>query len=269
MPKIMYPRWLRHGLDPVILPPIPRNSLEIQSKIQMGRQSFFNILPHPIMQKMDDPSDKHVYVLPSDCILHFLVQGIVPLEFNKSHVKYPITYLNETPRGIEIAKSLEKIKIGKVFLQRHFNLSFLEWKDDCESAKLNRMSKFPLWIFTITIFRKGAHRDSPECSYPVAIGREGKSHEPVEAIIKADLIRLRTKAQTALFGLLMGERPFPCGFSAELFMSLGDQPERRGGNILQLGNSRSHACWRYACDYAQLLDVIPSCPKCFDEMLNL
>jgi hypothetical protein len=51
-------------------------------------------------------------------------------------------------------------------------------------------------------------------------------------------------------------------------MSLWDQPERRGGNILQLGNSRNHACWRYACDYAQLLDVIPSCPKCFDEMLN-
>jgi hypothetical protein len=51
-------------------------------------------------------------------------------------------------------------------------------------------------------------------------------------------------------------------------MSLGDQPKSRGGNILQLGNSRNHARWRYACDYAQLLDVIPSCPKCFDKMLN-
>jgi hypothetical protein len=130
------------------------------------------------------------------------------------------------------------------------------------------MSKFPLWIFTTTLFRKGDHRDSPECSYPVAIGPKGKSHEPVEAIIKADLIRLRTKAQTALFGWSMGERPFPCSFSAELFMSLGDQPKRRGGNIWQLGNSRNHACWRYACDYSQLLDVIPSCPKCFDKMLN-
>jgi hypothetical protein len=105
--------------DPVILPPIPCNSLEIRSKIRMGRQLFFNILPHPMVRKMDDPSDEHVYVLPSDCILHFLAQGIVPLEFNKLHIKYPITYLNKTPRGIEIGKSLEKIKIGKVFLQRH------------------------------------------------------------------------------------------------------------------------------------------------------
>jgi hypothetical protein len=51
-------------------------------------------------------------------------------------------------------------------------------------------------------------------------------------------------------------------------MSLGDQPERRGGNVLQLGNSRNHARWRFSCDYSQLLDVIPSCPKCFEEMLH-
>jgi hypothetical protein len=52
-------------------------------------------------------------------------------------------------------------------------------------------------------------------------------------------------------------------------MSLGDQPERRGGNVLQLGNSWNHACWRYACDYSQLLDVIPLCPKCFKEYVKM
>jgi hypothetical protein len=255
-------------LDPVILPPIPRNLLEIRSKIQMGTRSVFNILPHPMVQKMEDPFDKHVYVILSNCILHFLVQGIFPLEFNKLHVKYPITLLNKTPRGVEIAKSLDKIRVGKIFSCQHFNLSFLEWKDDCESAKSNWMSKSPLWIFTITIFRDGNYRNSPKSTYPVVIGPKGKSHEPVEAIIKADLVRLRIKAQTALFGLSMGERPFRCSFSAELFMSFGDQPEQRGGNLLQLGNSPNHARWRYAFDYSQLLDVTQLCPKCFDEMLK-
>jgi hypothetical protein len=213
-------------LDPVILPPIPCNSLEIRSKIRIGRRLFFNIPPHPMVRKMEDPSDKHVYVLPSDCILHFLAQVFVPLEFNKLQVKYPITYLNKTPRGIEIAKSLEKKKIGKVFSHRHFNLLFLEWKDNCESAKSNQMSKFPLWIFTITIFREGAHRDSPKCTYSVAIGPKGKSHEPVNAIIKADLIRLRTKAQTALFGWSMGERLFLCSLSVELYEPVGPTREK-------------------------------------------
>jgi hypothetical protein len=259
---------LSRQLDPIILPSLPRNSLEIRSKIRNGRRSFFNILPHPLIRKMVDPLDEHVYVLPSDCILHFLALGIKPLEFNKSVVKYPLTFLNETPRGIEIAKGLGKVRDGKLVSHRHFNLSFLEWKDDCESAKSNRMSKYPLWIFTITIFRDGDHRDSSDCTYPVAIGPKGKSHESVESIIKEDLIRLRTTAQRAVFGWSEEERPFPCTYSADLFMSLGDQPERRGGNVLQLGNSRNHARWRFACDYKQLLDVIPACPKCFDEMLH-
>jgi hypothetical protein len=106
-----------------------------------------------------------LYALPSDCILHFLAQGIVPLEFNKSHVNYPITHLNKTPRGVEIAKSLDKIRAGKFFSCWHFNLLFLEWKDDCKSAKSNRMLKLPLWIFTITIFRDGNYRISPELQY--------------------------------------------------------------------------------------------------------
>jgi hypothetical protein len=130
------------------------------------------------------------------------------------------------------------------------------------------MSKFPLWIFTITILHAGEHQDSPLCTYPVAIGPKGQSHKPVEAILKEDLVQLRTTANTAFFGWSKGERSFPCSYSAKLFMSLGDQPERRGGNVLQLGNSRNHAQWRFLCDYSQLLDVIPSCPKCFEEMLH-
>jgi hypothetical protein len=135
---------------------------------------------------MDNPSDDHVYVLLSKCIIHFLAQGIHPLEFNKKDVNYPIKFLNETPRGIGMAQSLDQAKTRKSISRRHFNLSFVEWKDDCESAKSNRMSKFPLWIFTVTILCAGEHQDSPVCTYPVAIGPKGQSHEPVEVIIKED-----------------------------------------------------------------------------------
>jgi hypothetical protein len=113
---------------------------------------------------MDNPSNDHVYVLPSECILNFLAQGIHPFEFNKKDVNYPFKFLNETPRGIGIARSLDQVKTGKSISQWRFNLSFVEWKDDCESAKSNQMSKFPLWIFTITILCAGEHRDSPVCS---------------------------------------------------------------------------------------------------------
>jgi hypothetical protein len=215
---------------------------------------------------MDNPTDEHAYVLPSDCIQHFLAQGITPLEFDKIVLDFPIRRLNETPRGISIARNLKKVRLGKSESKKHFNIAFLEWKDDCESAKSNRMSKFPFWIFTITILCEGDDRDLPECTYPVAIGPKGKSHDVIEAIIKEDLIQMRTKACTALFGWSGDTPPYPCTYSADLFMSLGDQPERRGGNILQLGNSRNHARWRHAMDFNQVIDIVPACPLCFEAM---
>jgi hypothetical protein len=128
------------------------------------------------------------------------------------------------------------------------------------------MSKFPLWIFTITILREGDDRDSPECTYPVAIGPKGKSHDGIEAIIKEDLIQMWTKALTAIFGWSGDTQPYPCTYSANLFMRLKDQPERRGGNVLQLGNSRNHAQWCHAMDFNQVIDAVPACPLCFEEM---
>jgi hypothetical protein len=212
---------------------------------------------------MDDPADDHSYVLPSECIQHFLAQGIHPMEFNNTDIKYPISTYNETPRGIEIAKALNTVRHGKLNMKKHFNMSFLEWKDDCESAKSNRASKYPLWVFTITIFRKEKRKDSAVCTYVVAIGPKGKSHDNVEKIIKDDIARMRTTAITAMFGWANSQRPFPCTFSADLYASLGDQPERRGGNVLQLGTSRCHARWRFSCDFGKLAEVMPACDDCF------
>jgi hypothetical protein len=66
-------------LEIPIFPAIPQNVVEIQSKIRDGQRSLFNILLHPVIRKMDDLADEHVYILPSDCIQHFLAQGITPL----------------------------------------------------------------------------------------------------------------------------------------------------------------------------------------------
>jgi hypothetical protein len=93
----------------LIFPAIPRNAVEIRSKIRDRRRSLFNILPHPVIRKMDNLTDEHVYLLPSDCIQHFLAQGIMPLEFDKIVVDFPICRLKETPRGISIERNLNKV----------------------------------------------------------------------------------------------------------------------------------------------------------------
>ena len=250
---------------PVRIPPLPKNSPELRFKIKDGKTSFMSLLPFAKLNELDDG---HVYCLPSECIKHFLATGNIPMEFNITQPNYPIVNVNQTPRGIKIAKSLAQITEGKVKHRHHFNISFLEWKDDCEPTKSNNPTKFSLWLFTITIFVKDQNIDSSIGTFPVAIGPKNKSHDNVEKIIGDDINNMRSMAFPAIFGWSILGNPFPCTFSADLYLSLGDQPERRVANVMQQGNSRHHARWRHACDYNQLLDVLPSCPKCFEEMVN-
>ena len=92
-------------------------------------------------------------------------------------------------------------------------------------------------------------------------------HDQVEQIIAEDIQRLRNNATPGVLGWTEEGPPHSCSFSADLFMSLGDQPERRGANVLQLGGSRHHSRWRHACDYGQVASVQPACADCFAVMM--
>jgi hypothetical protein len=51
-------------------------------------------------------------------------------------------------------------------------------------------------------------------------------------------------------------------FNAEMFVSLGNQPEQRSGNKLMAGNSRAHTRWCVAGNHAKLHHVLPNCKEC-------
>jgi hypothetical protein len=135
---------------------------------------------------------------------------------------------------------------GRTKKKIHFNMSFLGWKDDCESAKSNKASKNALWVSTITVFMRLKDKDSPIGTFAVAIGPKGKSHDIVESLISADIMNISYNAVPTIMGWDGVNKCHPCTFSAQFYMSLGDQPEQRGGNVLQLGKSLHHARLHHA-----------------------
>ena len=64
----------------ITVPPIPRNLMTIRASILKGRDAFIPNLPHPKVYS----TFGHWYVLPSDCIKHFMAKGNTPLSF---HIK--------------------------------------------------------------------------------------------------------------------------------------------------------------------------------------
>jgi hypothetical protein len=109
--------------------------------------------------------------------------------------------------------------------------------------------------------------DSPRATFPIAIGPKDVSHEDLEEIIGKDLLQMKQRQTVAVLG---GDKfrnqALAVAFSAEMYLSLGDQPERRDGNGLMRGNSLSHLRWQMAADHNLLAKVLPPCEVCLDQM---
>jgi hypothetical protein len=244
------------------LPPIPTTFNGIRSVILSGPKAVITNLPHPVVHHLGD----HAYVLPSECIRIFLARGHVPMEFHNQHSKTFYHWPDETPRGIAVAQKLTRSS-HQGSAARHVPLAYVEWKDDCESSKSNKTSKSgSLWIWTMTIFERKKGNDSVRATFPVAIGLKTDNHEEVERIVGEDMRKLSTVRSLGFIGGRANRPAEEVTFSAEMYLSLGDQPERRGANCLMGGGSRSHRRWRYACDQLKLLGVLPACECCLDAM---
>ena len=132
---ILHPRRVEptpmHALMPCA-PIIPRNYQKIRSVILSGKNAFIPRLPRPLIRE----ACNHAYVLPSECIRHYLANGNMPMLFNHQEHLESYRTPSETPRGVEISK-----KISHDYPydnNRHLALSFVEWKDDCEASKSNK-----------------------------------------------------------------------------------------------------------------------------------
>ena len=246
-----------------LMPPIPRNMNRLRSVVINGKNSFTQMLPIPEIRLLGE----HAYVLPSECIKRFLAGGSIPLYFDTKTVPPSYSSPKDTPRGVEISKKLEK-SVGYTGRGlRHLPISFMEWKDDCEASKSNKKSKKgSLWVWTMTIITAQDGPDSPDPTFPIAIGYKSESHNEVERVIGEDFKHMAEHKVLSFLGGSRNRGPEEITFSAQMFLSLGDQPERRGGNSLMGGNSRSHARWRHACDHSQLVGVIPACNECMELM---
>ena len=78
--------------------------------------------------------------------------------------------------------------------------------------------------------------DSPVATFPIAIGPKKDSHDSVEKIIAEDMHSMKCKQVSGFIGRRVGRGIKKITFSAEMFVSLADQPERRSGSSLLAGN---------------------------------
>jgi hypothetical protein len=181
--------------------------------------------------------ENHAYVLPSECIKMFLAKGHKPMLFDNKTIQPYSLSLRDTPRGEETATHLAK-STGYENVH-HYPLAFFEWKDDCKPSILNKKSKFgSLWIWTITILNMAKKDTRRNISYRIGYSKDDQDN--LERIIGNDIKRMSEHKTLTFVGSRDGNMIEEVAFSAQIFLTIGNQPERRGGKSLLGGKSQSH-----------------------------
>jgi hypothetical protein len=89
-------------------------------------------------------------------------------------------------------------------------------------------------------FQEGKKMDLPIATFPVAIGLKSDNHDPLEEIVGRDIKNMMNSNIDVFIGTVGNVPPEKIAFSAEMFVSLGNQPEQRSGNKLMAGNSNQN-----------------------------
>jgi hypothetical protein len=232
---IKHPMTTKEGysIDIQSLPPIPTTYGKIRLVILEGSKSFFPMLAHPTIRTLGN----YAYVLPSQCIRHFLAKGNAPILFDITTACDVYMSPKDTPCRIAISSKIGSLQ-NNSSTPKHLPISFVEWKDDCKSSKSYKASKTgSIWAWTMTIFRNDKNLDSPIATFPVAIGLKSDIHHPLEEIVGQDIKNMANSKIDASIGTVGDVPPEKISFSAEMFVSLGNLPEQRSGNKLMAGNS--------------------------------
>ena len=238
----------------------PTTPALFRSRFMEGKFAILPNLPHPSIRMVDD----HAYVSLKEIVSDFLAHGTPHEEADTSFTGVNVTRVGESKRARTIHANAVSLHSG----DQPVVLMFNEWQDDFQVLKSNKGQRKgkSVWIKTVTIIPPhGMKEKSLRNTYPVAVGRKGVSHEEVEKLFKKDMEELCNGSAPKFYDKASHSMK---SVHAELFVSLSDQPERRGGNYVQLGNSQFHPRFGYNCDFASLTKVLPACKNCYSVLCS-
>jgi hypothetical protein len=243
--------------------------IELRSSIMEGQYAFVPNLPHPEPHECEG----HAYCLPTDCLQDSLASGhdlehLLPNGDGSSErvPEYPISQINGTSMcrclfDINVAGTEAALQVTPIDIY----LWLAEWSDDFEPNNSIKGNRGSVWIKTLTVSPRPGSRHKLLHTYPIAVGSKKADHEPLEDIVAANLSLLSSPVGVVMYSKSLGGL---VRLRAKMFVSLQDQPERRGSNQLMAGNSIYHARFGYAAPWTDFKDVLRPCPECRSLLLD-
>ena len=248
----------------------PWTLLPITTPYEMRRQmkdgskdSMMRTIPHVNVEEVGE----HAVSLPSDCLQDLAGHGF-PLDFvqntdvTETYPQFPVRNIAST----SMCRQLFDINECNRPIMADYNVWIFEWSDDFEpNTSLTKSNRGGVWVKTITIGPPGGRRNQLYYTYPIAMGPKNKSHEEAETAIAADLLKLARPEGILIYSKEHGGL---IRIRAKLFVSLQDQPERRGENHLTGGSSDFHRRFGYSFPWQDFEHELRPCMNCRGVLLD-
>ena len=235
---------------------IPRTTNDIKTELTHGQHSIIKNLPSPVIKELDG----HSYVLPEDCIRDFFghwKERRVALLLDELLIRetgVSCRHFSESARAKQCLEMLKKESGGGTQSKRGTVMFFT---DDVEPNKSNKSNRGSVWLAVMTIGTELGDANNPDHTYPVAIGKKGQCHDGVLSKLEENMCQLRQGID-----LYVGSTKEMIKMQFTDFVHLGDQPERRALNHLQLGNGTYHTRFGVSANHKACYESLKACPKC-------
>ena len=202
-----------------------------------GRDALLPNLPHPLISMVDG----HSYVSLCDVISELLGHGSEidvhgwSIDDNNKLVPCPpgelaVECFTQSEHGHAIYEDACKVhQFGAGFLP----LWIIEWADDFKPNSQNKQNRGSVLVKTVTVSTPRSSIHSADNTYLIALGPKDADHEADECKFKEELEVLSCNAKHQVYCHLAKGM---ISVTAFMFMSLGNQPEKRDNCNITHGN---------------------------------
>ena len=237
----------------------PTTDADIRNRYIIGKNSIVSNLPRPKIEIYHD----HSYVSIRQCIAHFLACGndAKPVEKLLPKTKRFITDSkiahDIARRGYAVNKDIARNDV--------IILLGLQWSDAFDPNSSTKSNRGAVWIKTVTFVSDRFENNNIHDTFPIAIGLKSNNHDAIERRFVEELLELGSGINNTFYSSIR-KRYVTVHF--ELVASLGDQPERREINYLIGGNSKFGSHYLYSANIEALVNVLPPCSSCTEQLQN-
>jgi hypothetical protein len=233
---------------------LPTCYAKLRSMYTEGKHAIIPNLPSPSVIKVC----RHSYMSLREAVAHHLAFATAA----------EITAFDDLNSGI---KNLLCSKRSKELFQKAQEINhsaptipvfFTKWANDFESNSQAKQNRGSGWCFSITfVLPTNCQRRS---TYIISLGEKGWDHTPIHVKFLEELRSLQGG----------GVHFYHAGLKrvvlvhVDVIAILQDQPERRKGVFVSMGNSRFTARWGYSADLRGMFTKLPPCESCKLKLIS-